>query len=48
MDIDKWEFVYNEFCVIFLIYCSIEVFISLYKDFFFKGMRIVKIFNVYI
>lgn len=36
MDIDKWEFVYNEFCVIFLIYCLIEVFILLYKDYFLK------------
>lgn len=47
MDTDKWEPAYNEPCVI-LLYCSIEAFISLYKDFFFKGMRKVKILNVHI
>lgn len=36
MDTDKWEPAYNEPCVIPLIYCSTEAFISLYKDIFFQ------------
>lgn len=48
MDTDKWEPAYNEPCVIPLKYCLTEAFISLCKDFFFKGMRKVKILNVHI
>lgn len=48
MDTDKWEPAYNEPCVIPFIYCPTEAFISLYKDFFFKEMRKVKILNVHI